>query len=232
MYSLGIYESRSKKIYEAHSYVLISLSMLIVCGMTASAIVASKLIDFFGLIFPFSNITFTLFTFPIIDAICELYGKKKAYLVSVLGVIAQILFVLVINVSVIFPHASIWHHEEVYELILLKSKFVVLATIIGFGIAQFIDVYIFQYIKNLCHGRWLWLRCLFSSTLGQLVDSIIFTFIVFWSFKGKYVLIKGAFITKTILCFFGVFVTYLIVIIVKNYINKWKFKDANQIVIE
>ena len=126
--------------------VLMILLMVVVCGMTASAITALKPIHFI-VTFPFSNITFALFTFPIIDGICEVYGKRIAYLTSVLGVISQALFVAFIELSVIIPGALIWQDQAHYKMILSRSYLVIIGTAVAFLAAQFLDVSVFPHLK-------------------------------------------------------------------------------------
>lgn len=192
------------------------LFLFIASAMMSSPITASKPVHLF-LEFPFTNITFALFTFPIIDAICELYGKKQAYFVSILGVLSQFIFMCIIEVSIITPYASAWHDQDIYAKVLSKSYLVVLGTIVAFVVAQFMDVYVFQYIKNSTKGKKLWLRSGVSSIIGQFVDSIIFINIVYWNFPNKYNFIMGAFFSKSILCIMAIPITYLIVFLARKY---------------
>ena len=107
----------SKFILTRDLYALLVLSMMVICAMTSSTITATKPIHFV-LMHPFSNIIFALFTFPIIDAVCELYGKRKAYFISILGVVSQVVFVIIIELSVVTPHAVQWHDQSIYAQVL------------------------------------------------------------------------------------------------------------------
>lgn len=51
--------------------VYIFLTCLVICGLAGSLITAPKIVHF-GINFPFSNIVFSILTYPIIDCICEL----------------------------------------------------------------------------------------------------------------------------------------------------------------
>ncbi|WP_119344861.1 queuosine precursor transporter [Facilibium subflavum] len=201
-----------------HIYVLLVLSMIIICAMTSSAITATKPVHLI-LQFPFSNIMFGLFTFPVIDAVCELYGKKQAYFVAVLGVISQMVFVFIIELSVITPSAQGWVNQSIYAEVLAKSSLVILGTFIGFLISQFFDIFIFQMLKEFSKGKQLWFRSAFSSIIGQFVDSVIFISIVFWSFPDKTSLIIGAFVSKSILSIVAIPITYAIVFGAKRYLR-------------
>ena len=213
---IPIYQSPDK-LFNKHVIILLILSMIVICAMTSSAITATKPISF-GLIFPFSNIVFALFTFPIIDAVCELYGKRKAYFISTLGVISQVFFVLIVELSIITPHAAQWQDQNAYAYILSKGHLVILGTVIGFIISQFLDIFIFQTIKDISKGRFLWLRSGFSSILGQFIDSVIFISIVFWSFPYKTKLILGSFGSKAVFCIIAIPITYLIVYLARYYL--------------
>ncbi|WP_299002989.1 queuosine precursor transporter [uncultured Shewanella sp.] len=195
--------------------ILLALFMIIISAMTASTIVALKPVHFI-VIFPFSNIIFALFTFPIIDGICEMYGKQLAYLISVLGIGSQAFFVIFIQLSIIAPGASIWHDQVHYQAILSKNYLVFVGSFVAFLVAQFADVYVFQKIKKAMRHRHLWLRCGVSSIIGQFIDSVIFINIVFYWASNKLTLVLGSFLSKSVLCLLAIPITYSIVYAIKK----------------
>ena len=202
-----------------NTIVLLVLSMVIICAMTSSAITAIKPVDII-VSFPFSNMIFSFFTFPIIDGICELYGKRLAYLISTLGIISQLIFVILIDLSIVAPATSQWKMRTIYTNVLSKNNLVILGTICGFLSAQFLDINIFQKIRKFTKGKYLWLRSSVSSILGQTVDSIIFITIVFWSYPNKEKLILGSVMSKSLFCLFAIPITYIVVYSIKKYLLK------------
>ena len=190
--------------------------MLIICAMTSSAITATKPVHFI-LNFPFSNIIFAIFTFPIIDALCELYGKKLAYFSALIAVCSQVVFVIILEFSVVMPHAPNWQFQTVYATVVAKSGLVVIGTVVAVSLSQFFDVYIFQYIRTKTDGKWLWLRSSTSSIIGQFVDSTIFIYIVFFDYPNKLNLLYGSFVSKMIFTILAVPLVYLFVFIAKKY---------------
>ncbi len=189
--------------------------MLIICAMTSSAITATKPIHLI-LNFPFSNIIFAIFTFPIIDAVCELYGKPLAYFASLIGVLSQLIFVIILECSVVMPHAPNWQFQTTYASVITKSGLVILGTVIAVSVSQFFDVYLFQFIRIKTKGKWLWLRSSLSSVIGQLIDSTILIYIVFFNYPNKLNLLYGSFVSKMVFSILAIPLVYLFVYLAKH----------------
>ena len=71
--------------------------------------------------------------------------------------------------------------QYAYQTILSTSGSVVVASMLAFMASQILDIVIYQKVKDVSRGKWLWLRTNLSTFLGQLVDSGIFVSIVFYS---------------------------------------------------
>lgn len=203
--------TKRNHVFSVKDIMVLSLAlMLVICAMTSSAITARKpvhlLIDF-----PFSNIVFAMFTLPIIDAICELYGKRLALFTSIIGVLSQLLFVVILEISIFFPASTAWTGKAIYSQAFSSSILVVIATIIAMLIAQLLDITIFQYIKRHTRQRFLWLRTSISSIVSQFIDSAIFIYIVFFQYHQKMSLLLGLFISKLVFTLLAIPITYLIV---------------------
>ena len=70
--------------------------------------------------------------------------------------------------------------ETFYQVQSLAMK-AVLASMIAYLAAQFIDVQLFHYWKRVTKGRHLWLRNNASTLVSQLVDTVAVIFITFWA---------------------------------------------------
>lgn len=143
-----------------------ALVALVVCGLAASTVTASKIVHI-GISFPFSNIVFSIFTYPIVDCICELWGKKIARQTVLLALFSQMLIVLLLQFSIAMPHASFWQNQKEYADVLSSSGEVVIASFLAFFISQILDIILYQKIKNASQGKWLWFRSNASTFLGQ-----------------------------------------------------------------
>lgn len=70
--------------------------------------------------------------------------------------------------------------DELFHRIAVSARQAVLASMIAYLFAQFIDVYLFHFWKQLTRGRHLWLRNNGSTLVSQLVDTVAVVLITFW----------------------------------------------------
>jgi uncharacterized integral membrane protein (TIGR00697 family) len=211
---------------EVRAYTL--LTALVICGLAASLVTATKVVHL-GISFPFSNIVFSIFTYPIVDCICELWGKRVARQTVWLGLACQLLITILIQLSIYTPAANFWLHQEEYEKILSSGMLVVIAGVLAFSISQFLDLIVYQRIKEWSRGKFLWLRSNISTYLGQIVDSGIFITIVFYNSDQKLAIFTGSILVKMFLSFLMTPIVYLIVITVNRYLdsNTLAFRDES-----
>lgn len=111
-------------------------------------------------------------TFLITDLISELYGRKKANQVVVGGLMATV-FVLAIVIIANAAPATPWSpvSDGAFEHVFGLTGAAVVASMIAYLLAQFIDIRIFHFWKKLTKGKHLWLRNNFSTIFSQLVDT-------------------------------------------------------------
>lgn len=210
---------------EIRAYLL--LTSLVVCGMVGGLITAVKLIHF-GVVFPFSVFIISTLTYPIIDCICELWGRQAARQALWVGLFTQLLLTALIQLSIYSPYASFWKLQPAYQAVLSLGVNVVLASLAAFTVSQIVDIFVYQKIKDLSRGKWLWVRSNISVYLGQVVDSIIFVNIVFFDSDQKLNILFGMITVKIILSLLMTPVVYLIVMTVNRYLddNTFAFKAA------
>jgi uncharacterized integral membrane protein (TIGR00697 family) len=212
-----------------NAYVI--LTSLVICGLAASLITAPKVIHL-GVNFPFSNLVFSIFTYPIVDCICELWGKRAAQRTVLLGISSQIFIALIIQLSIIVPHANFWVLQEEYQKILSTGLLVIIANFLAFTFSQICDIYIYQRIKQISAGKMLWLRSNISTYLGQIIDSSIFVLIIFYNSPQKFNILWGSITIKIILSLLMTPVVYLIVMRVNKYLdnNTLAFKPDEELI--
>lgn len=131
-------------------------------------------------------------TFLITDLISEIYGKKKANQVVVIGIFASLFSLLIILISdavPAIPGSPV--KDDMFSTVFGQSAIAVFSSMIAYLCAQFIDIQIYHFWKRLTHGRHLWLRNNFSTWLSQFVDTFsivgllcIFEVLPWSSFKG------------------------------------------------
>lgn len=209
---------------EVRAYIV--LTSLVICGLASATITAPKVIHL-GINFPFSNIVFSIFTYPIVDCICELWGKQIARQTMWLGLASQFLIAMLIQASIFAPHASFWPLQNEYQTVLSVSGKVIVAGLIAFSISQLLDIVVYQRIKELSRGKKLWLRSNISTYLGQALDSVIFVNIVFFDSNQKLSILIGSIIVKIILSLLMTPIVYGVVIMTNRYLasNTLAFKN-------
>jgi hypothetical protein len=112
-------------------------------------------------------------TFLITDILSEIYGKKKANQVVIAGIFASIFSLLIVYVSIQAPATS-WSkvNNETFVQVFGAAPLAVLASMLAYLFAQFIDIRIYHFWKNFTKGKHLWLRNNFSTFSSQFIDTL------------------------------------------------------------
>lgn len=118
-------------------------------------------------------------TFLITDLISEIYGKKRANDVVVVGIFASIFSLLIIYVADAVPATS-WSYvkNETFRTVFGNSMIAVFSSMLTYLFAQFVDIQIYHFWKNLTKGKHLWLRNNFSTWFSQFVDTFTIVFLL------------------------------------------------------
>ena len=113
-------------------------------------------------------------TFLITDLISEIYGKKRANQVVITGIFASFFsmgILLIANEVPAIKNSPI--DDETFNQVFALSPIAALASMIAYLLAQFVDIRIYHFWKNLTQGKMLWLRNNFSTFSSQLIDTLL-----------------------------------------------------------
>ena len=111
-------------------------------------------------------------TFLITDIISEIFGKRKANQVVVMGILSSIFSIGLLLLGNVLPaNSSSPINDETFNLVFSASPLAVLASMSAYLIAQFLDIRIYHFWKQLTKGKYLWLRNNFSTFSSQIIDS-------------------------------------------------------------
>ncbi|CAL2083470.1 queuosine precursor transporter [Tenacibaculum sp. 190524A02b] len=112
-------------------------------------------------------------TFLITDILSEVYGRKKANQVVVAGIFASFFSLIIIYVSQIAP-ATTWSKvdNKTFTHVFGAAPLAVLASMLAYLFAQFIDIRVYHFWKNFTKGKHLWLRNNFSTFTSQFIDTL------------------------------------------------------------
>ena len=112
-------------------------------------------------------------TFLITDLISEIFGKKKANQVVTAGIFASLFSLLIVYVSDASP-ATDWSPvgDELFRDVFGRTILAVMASMLAYLGAQYVDIHIYHFWKNYTKGKHLWLRNNGSTISSQIIDTM------------------------------------------------------------
>ena len=111
-------------------------------------------------------------TFLITDLISEIFSQKKANQVVVAGIFASFFSIGILLLADFVPAIqSSPIDNETFSQVFSLSPLAVLASMIAYLFAQFIDIKLYHYWKKVTQGKHLWLRNNFSTFASQFLDT-------------------------------------------------------------
>jgi len=197
-------------------FVLI-VAVFVTCLITAN-ITAVKLINLFGLILPAA-----IFVFPLSyitgDVLTEVYGYSRARRVIWLGFFCNFIVVLFVWIGQVLPPAVFWDGQAAYVRILGYTPRLLVASFLAYLVGEFANAFVLAKMKIATRGRWLWLRTIGSTLVGQGLDSAIFITLAFAGAipgKGLIIVIITQWLAKSIYEALVTPVTYVVVNFLKR----------------
>jgi hypothetical protein len=169
------------------------------------------------------------------DILTEVYGYKRSRRVIWIGFFCLTLSSLVFWTIKILPGETTWQGyagQDAYNAILggMSNGGLVLASLLGYWAGSFSNSFTLAWLKILSQGRWLWMRTIGSTLVGELLDTLVFIviasiFTVFpWSLFTTLVLTN--YIFKCSIEAVMTPLTYLVVNTLKHYEHE-DFYDRN-----
>lgn len=161
-------------------WFVITVALFVTCLISAN-IAAVKLVNLFGFILPAAILVFPL-SYIVGDVLTEVYGYRQARRVIWLGFLCNFIAVMAIWLGQILPPAVFWDGQEAYERILGYTPRLLLASFLAYLVGEFTNAFVLAKMKIATRGRWLWLRTIGSTIVGQGLDSLVF---ISLAFAGK-----------------------------------------------
>lgn len=158
-------------------WLTIIAGVFITCLIVAN-IIAVKLVSIFGLVVPAAVVIFPI-SYIFGDVLTEVYGYKQARRVIWLGFFCNLLAVVAIWIGQILPAASFWNGQEAYVTILGFAPRLLIASFLAYLMGEFANSFILAKLKVATSGRFLWIRTISSTLIGEGLDSAVFMTIAF-----------------------------------------------------
>ncbi|MCE2458343.1 MAG: queuosine precursor transporter [Dehalococcoidia bacterium] len=167
---------------------LVIITALAVTVLLVSNIIATKPLSLFTLPFEVLGdkaviVSVSVICFPlsyiISDVLTEVYGFRVARGVIWLGFACNVIMVILFWLGGAIPGAVFWDNQDAYMAILGTTGWVLLGSFAAYIVGEFANASVMVVLKNKTEGRFLWMRTISSTVVGQGVDSVIFYSIAF-----------------------------------------------------
>ncbi len=158
------------------------LASLVVCNLIANKFLTVDL-GFKVFVLSAGALPYPI-TFLATDLLSEIYGKRRANQVVWSGFVASLFALLALWAGNQFPAIEGSPvSDPVYHAAFSNTWRVIAASMTAYLVAQFVDVRLFHFWRELTDGRHLWLRNNASTILSQLLDSLLVVLVLFWGAK-------------------------------------------------
>ena len=114
------------------------------------------------------------------DILTEVYGYKRSRRVIWTGFGANVLLGFFVWFAAVLPGESEWQGyagQDAYDAILGGVSGLIVASLAAYFLGEFSNSYVLAKMKVWSEGRWLWLRTIGSTLVGQAVDTTVFMLI-------------------------------------------------------
>ena len=175
---------------DARQRLFIVLTAIFVTCFVVGDIIGAKLIET-SLIGATFTTTVGMIPFPVTflltDVLNEFYGRRAARFVTLVGFGMAVLAFTFIYIAGAIPIAPMTRDpswtgvtEGSFANVFLGSQRMLIASLVAYLVAQFVDIGTFHLLKRATKNRLLWLRASGSTAVSQLIDTIVINTVA-WS---------------------------------------------------
>jgi len=161
-----------------YSYWFVFVVAIFVTCLVTANIISVKLVNIFGLVLPAGILIFPV-SYISGDILTEVYGYAQARRVIWLGFFCNFIVVIAVWLGKVMPPASFWDAQLAYERILGFTPRLLAASFLAYLIGEFFNAFVMAKMKIVTNGRWLWMRTIGSTLVGQGFDSMVFITLAF-----------------------------------------------------
>jgi len=164
------------------------------------------------------------------DILTEVYGYKQSRRVIWIGFFCLALSAFVFWIVSILPGEATWQQyagQDAYDAILkgMSTGGIVLASLLGYWTGEFTNSFTLAKMKIITRGRWLWMRTIGSTLVGELVDSLVFILVASIFSIFPWSLFVTLFLTNYLFkCTVEIIMTPITYVVV-NYLKKQEHED-------
>ena len=159
-----------RRVYKYYDLVMALFVTILLCS---NVIGAAKVATVWGFTFG-AGVLFFPISYVFNDVLTEVYGYARARKVVWAGFTAMAFASFMSWVVVSLPPARGWNDQKAYETVFGETPRIVLASLTAFFVGELANSYVLAKLKLTTQGKYLWVRTIGSTIVGEGVDSAVF----------------------------------------------------------
>ena len=167
--------TQPKRQYKYYDLIMAAFVTVLICS---NLIGAAKVATVWGFTFG-AGILFFPLSYIFGDVLTEVYGYARSRKVVWDGFSAIIFMAFMSFVVVALPPAPGYANQAAMETVFGQAPRIVLASLIAYFCGELVNSFTLAKMKILTKGKYLWMRTIGSTVVGEAADSIIFYPIAF-----------------------------------------------------
>lgn len=217
----------SNRTYKYYDFILGAFVAVLLCSNLIGVHKVSHInLPFIGDYIYGAGVLFFPISYLFGDILTEVYGYARSRKVIWVGFGALIFASLMSFVVTTLPPASTMDpdRQKAIELIFGQVPRIVLASLTAFWLGEFVNSFVLAKMKLFFSGKYLWIRTIGSTIVGEIADSLVFYPIAFygiWSNEQLISVMIGNYFIKVLWEVLATPFTYLIV----NFLKKAENED-------
>ena len=160
----------SDRCYKYYDLIMAAFVTVLLC---ANLIGASKICRVGGYTFG-AGVLFFPISYLFGDILTEVYGYARARKVVWSGFAALLFASLMSWIVLAIPPAPGWLEQTAFETVFANTPRIALASLIAYFCGELCNSYVLAKMKIRTKGRFLWMRTIGSTIVGEGVDSLVF----------------------------------------------------------
>jgi queuosine precursor transporter len=225
---------QEKRVYKYYDLIMAAFVAVLLCSnLIGVQKVSSVNLPFYGEYIYGAGVLFFPISYLFGDVLTEVYGYARSRKVIWAGFAALIFASLMafvvtylslpVNVSPETMQGNL-EKQRAIEMIFGQTPRIVLASLTAFWMGEFVNSFVLAKLKLVTSGKFLWIRTIGSTILGEIADSLVFYPIAFfgaWSNEQLISVMIGNYFIKVLWETVATPFTYLIV----NFLKKAEHED-------